>query len=170
MYWKTSGSGFKVYVSKELDSIWQKGQVFIGDVSFESASYIARYCLKAEKGVKNTQIVDVETGEIHTRIREYGRMSLRPAIGKKFLDKFGQDIFENDRVVVRGMPAPVPRYYDVCLDRITPLLLAENKVARVAKAELYQSRDGELTDLGMRKRLKVKEAVVKAAISNLKRS
>ena len=72
--------------------------------------------------------------------------------------------------MVRNFEAPVPRYYDKVLDDISPLLLAEHKAARAAKAELYQDRDAQLTDLGFRKRLKAKELVKKAAISNLKRS
>lgn len=177
-YWKMSDSGNKIYTSEFLDSVWRLGRVFVGDLTFESASYVARYCMKTEKGVKTSDIFDVETGEIFFRTREYGRMSLNPPIGKRFLDKFGRDIFENDRVISRNFEAPVPRYYDKYLDDIAPLLLADNKDKRRQKAlkrneQFFFPKEPDGIRKAFqraRKQLLVDEVVKKAAISHLKRS
>lgn len=177
-YWKTAESGFKIFTSAYLDSIWRMGAVYVGDLSFESASYVARYCVNAEKGVKVTDIFDIETGEIHFRTREYGRMSLNPPIAKNYLNKFGRDVFENDRVVVRGFDSPVPRYYDKYLNDIAPLYLLEHKDKRREKADIRYSQflnpKEPFANIKARRRarakLLVEEVVKRASISNLYRS
>lgn len=172
-FWKTGDSGFKIYTSEFLKDVWSMGAVYVGHLTFESASYIARYCLKKERGVKNREILDVTTGEIIYRVNEYGRMSLKPGIGSEYLKKYGRDVFMNDRVVMRGFESAVPRYYDKELEKLCPLLLAENKAKRRAKADarmakLYQERpDLYWSDP---RRLDVEETVKKASLKLLKRS
>lgn len=46
-----SNRGYTVYESKELRKIWGKGHVVIGNVSAESAGYVARYTMK-KAGIK----------------------------------------------------------------------------------------------------------------------
>ena len=112
----------------------------------------------------------METGEIITRAHEYGKMSLRPTgIGGSFAHKYGEDIFFNDRVISNGHPAPLPRYYDILMERHSPLLLAEQKAARRAKSDARSARILELHPEGVSRRLLAEELVKYAAISNLKR-
>lgn len=173
-FWKKSGAGFKVYTSEYTDKIWGKGVVYIGDVSFESASYIARYTLKkvASDG-KQREILDVTTGEIIKRNHEYGKMSLRPGIGAEWVKKFATDIYPHDGVRVRGTISKLPRYYDTLLSRVSPLYIAEIKAKRVEKADAAYDRlikenwNDRFTDL---KRPKVHEKVKLAAIKLLKRT
>lgn len=173
VFWKMSDSGYPVYTSALLDKAWRFGRVYVGDVTFESASYVARYCLKkSNDGYPRREILDVTTGEIITRAHEYGKMSLRPGIGASFVEKYARDIFMNDRVVVNGHVSPLPRYYDILLERESPLLLAEHKAKRRFKSELRNARVAELhpeLPIGSRQRLYVEEVVKLASISLLKR-
>lgn len=174
VFWKKSDAGFDCYTSDSLDKVWRFGRVFVGDVTFESASYVARYCMKkVNDGSPRREILNVETGEIVTRAHEYGKMSLKPGIGASYLAKYGRDIFMNDRVIVNGKNSPLPRYYDVLLERDAPLLLAEHKAKRVSRADaIYQRLCAERpvdVKIGDERRLKVHEVVKKASISHLKR-
>lgn len=174
VFWKKSDAGFDCYTSNYLDKVWRFGRVYVGDVTFESASYVARYCMKkvGSDGPRR-EILDVITGEIITRAHEYGKMSLRPGLGASYITKYGRDVFMNDRVIVNGKDSPLPRYYDVLLERVSPLLLAEHKALRVSRADakyqrLCEERPADIK-IGDERRLKVHEAVKKASINLLKR-
>ena len=52
---KVSGSGNVLYTSKELNKIWGKGYVWIGEVTWNSASYVARYVMKKHYGKEAEQ-------------------------------------------------------------------------------------------------------------------
>jgi len=110
--WRVSASGFQLYRSAELESIWTDGSCEIGDVSFESAAYIARYCVKAVTNPGAEWILDPETGELYERPREFTRMSLKPGIGATWFQKYRSEVYPHDRVVVRGKEMKPPRYYD----------------------------------------------------------
>lgn len=116
--WKKSGDGSELYVSALLDKLWGKGFCSVGAVTFESAAYVARYVTKkvTGKAAKPHYTVVDEDGEIHEVEPEYAAMSRRPAIGKRWVERFGEsDAFRHDRIVSRGHESPLPRYYDKLL-------------------------------------------------------
>jgi uracil-DNA glycosylase len=102
---KRSKSGEMLYTSDEADQIWSHGFVTIGDVSFESAAYVARYVLKKRTG---------KGADFHYQGREpeYASMSLKPAIGKNWLEKWKTDVYPHDYVIINGKKVKPPRYYD----------------------------------------------------------
>jgi len=173
-FYRKGDSGFDTDTSQQMTDLWEMGQVYVGDFSFESASYVARYALKkADERKLVGSPVDVVTGEIDTRKREYCKMSLRPAIGRSFFFKYFADMFPHDRVVVRGSESPVPKYYRKLLDEFSPLYGAEMKSLRVELASAaYEKMLVEFPELrfGDLRRLKVHEVVKRAAIKSLKRS
>ena len=175
VFFRTSGAGSKCYTSKSLDALWGYGSVFVGDVTFESAAYVARYVVKkvGSDGLMR-EIFNVETGEIFRRSHEYGRMSLKPGIGANWFTKFASDVFPHDRVVARGVKCAVPKYYDKLLAVSSPLYLAAIKAARVDKADIAYSRLLDDAPAGMRftdlQRLAVHEQVKLASIRSLTRS
>ena len=78
--YKKSGDNW-IYTSERLDEIWEKGECKFGDVSFESAAYTARYCVKKRtgKGAKAFYTrMDKQTGEVYEIQPEYATMSRRP--------------------------------------------------------------------------------------------
>jgi len=175
VFFRTSGAGFKVFTSASMDSVWTVGATYVGDVSLESAGYVARYVLKKVGSDGDLrEILDVDTGEIVTREHEFSRMSLRPGIGANWFDRYFSDVFPHDRVIVKGKRANVPRYYDKLLSRFNPVYLAEIKARRVearnaadCRMELDAPDSLRFTDL---QRLDVHEAVKLASIRSLKRS
>lgn len=115
-FWKNS-AGCRLYVSDELSSLWQFGFSTIGSLTFDSAAYVARYCTKKITG---EQAKD-HYGDL---LPEFGQASLRPAIGRDWIDKFGfSDVYPFDTCVTdtagggRGYSKP-PRYYDKRLEQL----------------------------------------------------
>lgn len=48
--WQTTPSGSRLFRSSDLESLWPYGFSSIGDVTFESAAYVARYIMKKVGG------------------------------------------------------------------------------------------------------------------------
>lgn len=112
--YRKSKAGFMAYESEVLQSLWPHGKAWVGDFSFETAGYTARYITKKLLGgaAKDPpKFVNTETGEVFERVPEFTRMSLKPGIGRPFYEKYLFDIFPHDRVVIRGVVAKPPRYY-----------------------------------------------------------
>ena len=113
-------SGCQVFQSKTLDSLWPFGFSSIGAVTFESAAYVARYCVQkvtGDQAANHYRRVDAETGEIYSLVPEFNRMSLKPGIGATWLHRFASDVYRNDTVIARGVECAPPRYYDKWLDK-----------------------------------------------------
>jgi hypothetical protein len=105
-YYKDTSTGEVLYTSEWLTDIWQHGHVVVGDVSFESAAYCARYCLKKVTG---------KDAEEHYagRVPEFSLTS--KGIGKAYYEKFASQVYAQDAVVVRGHKRTPPRYFDLFL-------------------------------------------------------
>ncbi|WNK12743.1 MAG: replication initiator protein [Microvirus sp.] len=119
--------------SANLDKLWRHGFCTIGKVSFESASYIARYCMQKRTGQQadtHYMYTDPDTGEIIMRTPEFNRMSLKPGIGKNWIRKFQDDVYPFDGVISRGVETKPPRYYDKHVDETSPDLLKTVKDRR----------------------------------------
>lgn len=153
-----SRDGVELFTSAELDRLWGNGQCTFGAVSFESASYVARYTMKKVYGDESWYA---------GRVREYCTMSRRPGIGSGFVLKFRSDVYPSDQVVVRGVPCRPPRFYDVALESAVPSVHAAVKRARRVRAlEEVRKQGGELE---FAKRLKVREFVKEASVKLLAR-
>ncbi|WNK13094.1 MAG: replication initiator protein [Microvirus sp.] len=158
-------AGSSIFTSVALTRLWPHGFSSVGDVTFESAAYVARYVMKKVTGQladAHYSSVDPETGEVFWRVPEFTRMSLKPGIGAPWMDKFYPDVFPNDYVVVRGRKCRPPRYYQKWLTSLEDCLTVEG------------SRAALLTDSFMAdstpERLAVVEAVAKSRLSFNRRS
>lgn len=101
-----------LYTSNILSSLWPFGLHRIGSVTFESTAYVARYVLKKITG---------EDAEDHYqgRIPEYITMSRRPGIAYGWIEKYKDDVYPHDYVVIRdGIKCKPPAYYDKIFDRV----------------------------------------------------
>lgn len=164
----TQREGTRLYVSDRLSKLWPLGFSTIGDVSFESASYVARYSLKKVTG---------ERAEAHYGLRkpDYITMSRRPGIGALWYAKFKADVYPRDRTVVRGFPSRPPRFYDNLLGAEDPSTLALLKLNREKNGNhmvsdvLSDGREIRVPD-NCDARLMVKEEVKKAQLTKLKRT
>lgn len=163
--WRRSSAGFQLFRSASLEKLWPYGSVEVGDVSFESAAYVARYIMKKVTGSnaeKHYEIVDGITGEIYSRVPEFTRMSLKPGIGHDWYRKYSAEVFPLDRVVVRGHEAKPPRYYFNML-KSDPGLLSD-----FVEHERYL-KSLTLGDENSYDRLAVREEVTAAKLKSLKR-
>ena len=110
-----SNNGVVYYTSAELQSFWPHGFVQVGEVNFQSAAYVARYCLKKRTGVlAEEHYLNIDGDGCATWVLpEYTTMSRRPGIGRDFYEKFRGDFFPADEVPVPGVGVlkKVPRYY-----------------------------------------------------------
>jgi hypothetical protein len=116
-YLWTVDKGNRIYRSDTLEKCWSKGFSTIGDVTFASAAYVARYILKkiTGKGAEDHYLkVNKETGEIISdRLPEFTNMSRRPGIAREWFEKYQDDIYNEDVMVYQpGKKMRPPRYYD----------------------------------------------------------
>jgi hypothetical protein len=164
--WKRTPSGALIYRSKFLEDLWPFGYSSVGDVTFESAAYVARYVMKKRtgKGVgDHYETTDFETGEIRERVPEFNRMSLKPGIGYGWYRKFSSDIYPHDYVVINGRESKPPKFYDKKFADDFPEEFEALQFQRFVDAV---DRFDDNTD----ERLCVKEQVLEAKFSRLKRS
>lgn len=161
--------GNKVYSSESLSKLWPYGFHSIGQVTYASASYVARYCMKkvgqdltyyrdeGRDGEEKYQ-VDKKTGL--TKVAEFTLMSRRPGIGASWFEEFQTDVFPSDEVILNGKSIPPPRFYDKLLEKVEPDLLEMIKSEREARVDMRENSDS---------RLAVKEEVVKKRMEKLVR-
>lgn len=112
-YFRSNERGDKIYKSANLDKLWQKGHTEVGSVTFESAGYVARY---ASKKLVHGNDKDHDFHPI-------SKKSTRPAIGKRFLEKYYKDIFNYGKLILEnGSHTSIPRYYEKWLQKHDPVL------------------------------------------------
>lgn len=117
------------YYSPLLSQIWGYGFCDVGAVNFESAAYVARYCLKKKDGLMAEDwYLDKETGAFYQP--EYSTMS--NGIGQGFYLSNKSDMFPSDEVPVHGSGVfkGVPRYYEKLFADEDPLTLEAIKEVR----------------------------------------
>lgn len=93
------------YNSATLSKLWGKGHVVVGELTEQSAAYVARYC---QKKVKNN--VDYNALGIQ---KEFVRMSRRPGIGAMYLEVHLNEIYQDDKIYLPQGKFVTPfRYFD----------------------------------------------------------
>ena len=162
-----SDAGELRYTSGFLESIWKYGFVDVGALNFDSAAYVARYCLKKRTGKMaddHYMLYDLD-GVVTFVTPEFSLMSRRPGIGRAWFDRFKDDLFPSDEVPVPGAGVfkGMPRYYDELFKIEEPLKLEEIKAVR--QKFLSEHRE-DFTP----QRLMDKYKVAKARTNLLKRS
>lgn len=165
------GARIPLYRSADLESLWTDGYSSIGDVTFESAAYVARYIMKKITGdLAFEHYVDIDTGAVLTP--EFTRMSLRKGIGSNWLSQFRSDVYPHDFTYIRNRKMRPPKFYDRVYEAEFPDDFARIKAKREADALIRISNEfGTSTPLPsvVNRRLAVKEACVKDSIKSLVR-
>ena len=163
----------RLYTSEELSSLWENGFSTVGDVTFESAAYVARYVMKKITGDAadaHYEHVDLDTGVVSYRTPEYVTMSRRPGIGRGWYDKFKDDVYNYDFVVVNGKKCRAPRYYDGCFEAEHPSSgLWQNSDMRKLKSDRVKKAKVHACD-NFDDRLLVRDEVARERIKFLKRT
>ncbi len=154
-----------LYTSEILSELWPMGWAIIGEVTFQSAAYVARYIMKKINGAdqaKHYERFNLSTGEIFNVKPEYTTMSRRPGIGHDWLKKFTSDVYPSDFVVIGGRKMRAPKYYDRQFELTYPSDFEKVRAARVREAKKH-------ADDQTPARLKVRETVKSAQLTGLPR-
>jgi len=122
----TIRNNVKLYVSSQLEKLWNhQGFCTVGEVTAESAAYIAGYCLKKVSGKE-------ASFHYKQKISEYNSMSRNPGIGAKWLEQFHDDVYNYDHIILDGgFKSRPPRFYDKNLDKKNPQKLLQIKNRRI---------------------------------------
>lgn len=110
--WSIS-NGHQLYRSKELEKLWKHGNSTIGALTYDSAQYVAKYIIKKKNGDGEKDyynILDVTTGEIVPRRKEFSKQSLKPGIAKEWLQLYWPEI-QGGTVLLNGKESAIPKYY-----------------------------------------------------------
>jgi hypothetical protein len=172
--WSKTKGGL-LFRSAILEKAWQhKGYCSIGNVTFESAAYVARYVMKKRKGPDDQvdpktgktnkqyyEIMDPDTGELHTREPEFCIMSRRPGIARDWLKKYKGDTDKDYVTLLNGKSFGLPKYYDKILEKEDPIGYLERKEKRQEKVNPMDNTFS---------RLRVKEKIKTAQLNQLKRN
>ena len=168
--YKQNDNGDWIYTSEKLDNIWKLGKCTVGDVTFQSARYVAQYVMKKVTGDQaqhHYQRFNELTGSWVRIAPEFVTMS--NGIGEKWLNAYADtDAFNKDFVTLDGKKHPVPRYYMKRLkEREKEKSLTEDqhlegtiRRRRAAKPSRWNTTD---------RRLRIREEVAEAKLGLRKR-
>lgn len=143
----------KIYTSEILKQLWPYGHHTIGDVTFDSAAYIARYVIKKinNKDLTKEQIYEqlkvMSNKELAQQYykdkkQEYITMSRRPGIGSTWYQKYNKDIYPDGHCIHNGKPVKPPKFYDSQYELDNPLkfCILKNKRQQAAQNDPHNSQ------------------------------
>lgn len=142
-----TATGNQLFRSPYLDRKWQRGHITLGRLTYKSAAYAARYCMKKANGLTSAQYESIGLEP------EYTVMSRRPGIGYHYINENGARIYSTDSVVLpstRGKSANAnkpPKYFDDKYALIDPSAVAKAKAKRAEVAEIMRDLKLSETDL-----------------------
>lgn len=164
--WKRTDAGSCIFRSQVLERLWPLGHSSVGEMNFQSAAYVARYAMKKLNGdvvdSRSYGRIDLRSGEVLPLVPEFIHMSLKPGIGRAWIEKYVDDVYSFDRVVVNGVETKPPRYYDKFVQVKHPFAWRDIAFDREDRALKHAA---DATDA----RLEVREIVVKAQLSKFRR-
>lgn len=126
-YFKKTENGDILYTSETLEKIWGFGHCPIGDVTFESAAYVARYTLKKVYG-------DDADKHYSGRLPEQSWCS--NGLGETWFNYYSADVYPRDEIIIDGRKMMPPPYYDELLKKSNPQLfetVQNNRASKINK-------------------------------------
>lgn len=183
--WSRSNLGYQYYLSESLSKAWSSsvtckdlfgesfespkgelGHVLVGDVTWETCAYTARYIMKKLKGPESQFYSDFGLEP------PFVLMSRRPGIGRQYYDDH-PDMYDYDYINLRtekgGRKIRPPHYYDKIFDVDQPERMAEIKLTRQRMAEAVKRLKLSKTSLSYLDYLITEEDVLQAKLSSLQR-
>ncbi len=128
----TKQNDMPIYTDDSLSQIWGKGFCSIGEVTMQSAAYVARYVMKKANGddAELKYNYTDEDGEIHKIEPERATMSRKPGIAGNWFKNYRTDLYPDDFVIINGRKYPVPKFYDRQMEQIDPKLFSRLQFTR----------------------------------------
>lgn len=125
-FYKQNKNGDNLYTSKELNKIWGKGFVIIGELTQQSASYIARYVQKKAGIAPKTRLYNYNNKTCTRKIRKNTRkkqdefiiMSTGVGIGRQYWEQNKEFIKKYQYISIKikdkVKQKAIPRYFKKC--------------------------------------------------------
>lgn len=163
-------NGVRLYLSSMLDELWsdpKTGESYgfstIGDVTFESAAYIARYVVKKIIG-KELENRDPDCGVVP----EYITMSRRPGIAHDWIETNMKSTYSDDKLPIKDRNGKIfvmkpLKYYDSIYDLTDHDNMNKLKGIRKLRAKKYHEKNGTPERLFASRKIKEQQ------LSNLRR-
>lgn len=151
-----------IYTSELLQETWGLGFTTVGELTYESAAYCARYSLKKINGAQAKEHytrMDHDTGEIWNVRPEYVTMSRDRGIGADWFTKYSDEVYPADECIHQAKRFRPPRFYDNKLDQEVLETIKHDRRQRV------KARRAELTP----DRLQTKERLLELQAAEWKR-
>lgn len=157
VYKMDKATGNVTYTSKEIEKIWGKGFITIGEVNWDTCAYVARYVMKKMKGWRSDESY-YEQG----MSPEFVRMSRMPGIGLDFFNKNFQEIYARDEIIIKGRKESIstikpPEYYDRIFAINHPEQMAAIKERRKMIAKNQVALKNAQTSLTEKERLQIEQ-------------
>ncbi|QCQ84634.1 replication initiator protein [Blackfly microvirus SF02] len=168
--------GDVLYTSKKCSELWPQGHNWIGTVTVDSAAYVARYVMKKMTGDKAQEYYTEydSDGRCYERLPEFTVMSRRPGIGTGWYDKYGEETYVHDSVVLNGREVRPASFYDAKVASSNlPVqgTLRQNKSAQFDEIQRKRRRKAVVFRADRTKeRLRVREMIVLKRLQQLKRN
>ncbi len=158
-------NGHMLYTSAQLEKLWTHGYATIGEVTFQTAAYTARYIMKKINGKEadNHYLYINKDGEYWHLLPEFTTMSRKPGIGTQWLDQFTGDVYPDDFIIVNQKRMRPPRFYDLSYEKEDPNALKRIKWTR--KRNLGKHKANNTPE-----RLRVRETIQEAKLARLPRN
>lgn len=168
----TTNNGINIDISENLQNLWKFGFTTVGNLTNESAAYVARYATKkitGEKSDEHYRYTDETTGETWPLQPEYITMSRGrtkgEGIGGTWYNKYRNDLFPSDQLVnyKKGTISIPPRYFTEQYKETHPEEFEKIKAKRKAKALEHHDNNSP-------ERLHIRERVHQLKARKLKRT
>lgn len=152
-----------LYTSQKIQKLWPYGFSTVGELTYETAAYCARYTVKkigGDKAASYYQRVHPLTGQLVRVQPEFAKQSNRPGIGDAWYETFKKDVYPSDFCVVNEKMHPVPKFY------IKKHAEEERRKIKIKRKLASNKKRADNTPA----RLRVRETVQLAKAATLKRS
>lgn len=170
-----------LHTSHFIESCWLdsdkvlKGYCTVGEVTFQSAAYVARYIMKKQKGksFKESNEALIQAGYIPIQ-PEFVLMSRNPGLARDYYENHRDEIYDIDKLVVKfGDSVKImkpPKYFDYLYDIDEPVLFEQLKFSRRDLAMNSECRRSERTDLSVDEYNELRDRSLKKRVSKLVRN
>lgn len=159
--------GQTLWKHEEIAKIWGKGHIIIGRVSWDTCAYVSRYLMKKQYG-QNTAYY-----QACGCIPEFINQSLKPPIGRNYLEKNKEQIYHTDSIPVVGKSGvnevKPPKSYDNYMMQHNPDMMEKIKRKRKINAECKERAVDRITDLSRQERRDARDALLREKTKTLRR-
>lgn len=154
--------GAVYFVSPLLQSLWSFGFSMITAVNEDTAAYCSRYILKkhAGTGMWGEELHHAKKLHYGEREPEFITMSLKPAIGQKWYDRFRDEVYQDGCVIFKSYKIKAPKFYDSKYEIDFPFQMCMIKSERERRASLKDNSPAKLA---------VREEVLLSSLNQYKR-